>query len=88
MKLNPEILDAIRKAVVYYGNTSQFAKKIGVAHSTVLFWLSGKTANINGTIWEKRVRRVLREFMNSKPSSSETAQNTLQDTRSRFDSGL
>ena len=88
MKLNPEILEAIRKAVDHYGNTSQFAKKIGVAHSTVLFWLSGKTANINGTIWEKRVRRVLREFMNPKPSSAEPAQDTLQDSRSRFDSGL
>ena len=63
MKLNPEILEAIRRAVEYYGNSSQFAKEIGVAHSTVLFWLSGKTANINGTIWEKRVRRVLRKFM-------------------------
>ncbi len=63
MKLNPEILEAIRRAVEHYGNTSQFAKEIGVAHSTVLFWLSGKTSNINGTIWEKRVRRVLRKFM-------------------------
>ena len=50
MKLNAEILDAIHRAVDYYGNTSQFAKEIGVAHSTVLFWLSGKTSNINGTI--------------------------------------
>jgi hypothetical protein len=63
MKLNPDILEAIRKAVDHYGNTSQFAKEIGVAHSTVLFWLNGKTRNINGTIWEKRVRRVLRKFM-------------------------
>ncbi len=63
MKLNPDILEAIRKAVDHYGNTSQFAKEIGVAHSTVLFWLNGKTNNINGTIWDKRVRRVLRKFM-------------------------
>ena len=63
MKLNPEILEAIRNAVEHYGNTSQFAKEIGVAHSTVLFWLSGKTSNINSTIWDKRVRRVLRKFM-------------------------
>ena len=86
MKLNPEILEAIRKAVDYYGNTSQFAKKIGVAHSTVLFWLSGKTANINGTIWEKRVRRVLRDFMNSKSSSQESSWDILQDSRSQFES--
>ena len=88
MKLNPEILEAIRKAVDYYGNTSQFAKKIGVAHSTVLFWLSGKTTNINGTIWEKRVRRVLRDFLNPKNASPEPPHYTLQDSRSPFDSGL
>ena len=90
MKLNPEILEAIRKAVDYYGNTSQFAKKIGVAHSTVLFWLSGKTANINGTIWEKRVRRVLRDFMNPKPSSAsaDPYPNELQDPRSPYNSAL
>ena len=68
MKLNPEILEAIRRAVEHYGNTSQLAKEIGVAHSTVLFWLSGKTTNINGTIWKQRVQRVLRKFM-TEPAS-------------------
>ena len=63
MKLNQEIRTAINRAVEHYGNTSQFAREIGVAHSTVLFWLSGKTSNINGTIWKKRVQRVLRKFM-------------------------
>ena len=82
MKLNPEILEAIRRAVDHYGNTSQFAKEIGVAHSTVLFWLSGKTANINGTIWDKRVRRVLRKFM--PPASSRNG--VLRDPDSSFNS--
>ena len=63
MKLNPDIQEAIRRAVDHYGNTSQFAQKIGVAHSTVLFWLSGKTANISGTIWNSKVRRELSKFM-------------------------
>ena len=80
MKLNPEILTAIRNAVDHYGNTSQFAKEIGVAHSTVLFWLSGKTTNINSTIWEKRVRRVLRKFMPSPAAKP----NTLHDPAGSF----
>ena len=63
MKLNPDILEAVRKAVDFYGNTSQFAKKIGVAHSTVLFWLSGKTTNISGTVWDNRLRKELSRFM-------------------------
>ena len=80
MKLNQEILDAIRLAVEHYGNTSQFAKEIGVTHSTVLFWLSGKTSNINNTIWEKRVRRVLRKFMPGATAKT----SVLQDPGSAF----
>jgi|GEM_PF-1400701 len=63
MKLNENILSAIRKAIDYYGNTSQFAQKVGVSHSTVLFWLSGKTGNISGSIWDKKLRRKLRPFL-------------------------
>ncbi|MBO4647673.1 MAG: hypothetical protein J5806_05905 [Lentisphaeria bacterium] len=63
MKLNGNILDAIRKAIDYYGNTSQFAKKVGISHSTILFWLNGKTTNISGSIWDKKLRRKLRPFM-------------------------
>lgn len=84
MKLNPEILEAIKNAVDHYGNTSQFAKEIGVAHSTVLFWLSGKTANINSTIWEKRVRRVLRKFMPApaaKPNALHDAAGSFNQTQ-------
>ena len=84
MKLNPDILEAIRRAVDHYGNTSQFAKEIGVAHSTVLFWLNGKTTNINGTIWDKRVRRVLRKFMPA-PAKPDTA--AVRDPASSFSSG-
>lgn len=83
MKLNPEILEAIRRAVEHYGNTSQFAKEIGVAHSTVLFWLSGKTNNINGTIWDQRVKRVLRKFMPA-PAGRKTV--ALHDPAASFNS--
>ncbi|MBQ9335713.1 MAG: S24 family peptidase [Lentisphaeria bacterium] len=63
MKLTPEILEALSRAIDHYGNTAQFAKKIGVAHSTVLFWMSGKTRNISGSVWDSKVRRLLRPFM-------------------------
>lgn len=63
MKLNDEILAALKRAIKHYGNTSQFADHIGVAHSTVLFWLSGKTSNISGKIWTGSLRRELRSFM-------------------------
>ncbi len=64
MKLTPEILNALRLAIEHYGNTSQFAKHVGIAHSTVLFWLSGKTSNISGHIWVSKIRRELKNFMN------------------------
>ena len=64
MKLNDEILEALKRAIRHYGNTSQFADHIGVAHRTVLFWLSGKTTNISGKIWTNHLRRELRAFMN------------------------
>ena len=63
MKLNADVLEAMRRAIDHYGNTAQFAKKIGVAHSTVLFWMNGKTRNISGTVWDSKVRRILRQFM-------------------------
>ena len=70
MKLNDDILSAVRKAIDYYGNTSQFAQKVGVSHSTVHFWLSGKTGNISGSIWDKKLRRKLRPFMTDPENSS------------------
>lgn len=76
MKLNPEILEAIRKAVEYYGNTSQFAKEAGITHSTVHFWLSGKTTNISNQVWDKRVRKILRQFM---PESESRFRNALHE---------
>lgn len=63
MKLNDEILSSLRRAIEHYGNTSQFADHIGVAHSTILFWLSGKTTNISSRIWNNCLRRELRPFM-------------------------
>lgn len=63
MKLTPELLNALQRAIEHYGNTSQFAKHLGIAHSTVLFWLNGKTSNISGHIWISKMRRELRPYM-------------------------
>ena len=41
MKVTPEILKALNRAKDYYGNTTQLAKHLGIAHSTILFWFSG-----------------------------------------------
>ena len=82
MKLTPDIKEAIRQAVDHYGNTSQFARKIGVAHSTVLFWLSGKTANISGTIWNSKLRRELSKFMPKTERQTEISR--IRDSHSSY----
>ena len=82
MKLTNNILDAIRKAIDYYGNTSQFAKKVGISHSTILFWITGKTANISDSIWEKKLRRKLRPFMSEPETPPKPI--AVHDPRSRY----
>lgn len=63
MKINDTIITAINKGVNHYGNVSQLAKAMGVAHSTILFWLSGKTTNISGHLWTTKIRPVLAPFL-------------------------
>ncbi|OGV48173.1 MAG: hypothetical protein A2X49_09090 [Lentisphaerae bacterium GWF2_52_8] len=66
MKITDEIKTALREAVEASGNVLQFSKRIGVAHSTILFWLSGKTSNINDGIWRERLRPALFPYMKKK----------------------
>lgn len=63
MRITPEIASAIEKAIERYGNVSHFAKSLGIAHSTVLFWLSGKTASVSGDIWMRKLKPALEPFM-------------------------
>lgn len=64
MKITQEITDALNKAIDHYGNVTQLAKHLGIAHSTILFWLSGKTNNISGQLWASKLRPALRPFLN------------------------
>lgn len=63
MKINEQILKAIERAVEESGNAYQLSLKLGISHSTVLFWLSGKTRNINGDIWFNRLEPILRKHL-------------------------
>lgn len=72
MKITPQILAAVQRAVEHYGNTSQVAKVMGVAHSTVFFWLNGKTTSISGKLWQTRIRPVLAPFLQCEPGTNVT----------------
>ena len=83
MKLNPDILNAMHAAIDHYGNSAQFAKNIGVAHSTVIFWIKGKTHNISGSVWDKKLRKVLAKFM-PKPERPKPSVALLHDSPSSY----
>lgn len=69
MKITPQILTAVQRAVDHYGNTSQVAKAMGVAHSTVFFWLNGKTVSMSGKSWQSKIRPVLLPFLTAESSA-------------------
>lgn len=63
MKITQPILSAVERATVSFGNVSQLAKAMGIAHSTIFFWLKGKTTSMSGQLWQEKVRPVLAAFM-------------------------
>ncbi len=63
MTITPEIKAAILKAIDLHGNVTQFAKHLGIAHSTVLFWLSGKTTIVSGRLWAQKLRPALAPWL-------------------------
>lgn len=73
MKITPQILTAVQHAVEYYGNISQVAKVMGIAHSTVFFWLNGKTESMSGKLWKSRIRPVLAPFLSLEPGVGTSA---------------
>ena len=63
MKITQEILDALSRAADQYGNVSELAKAMGVAHSTIIFWRRGKTRSMTAKLWNTKVKPVLSPFM-------------------------
>ena len=70
MKITQEILEALECAINDSGSIYKFAKELGVSHSTVFFWKTGKTTSINNQVWGSSVRKKLRPYLNSKGASS------------------
>ena len=46
MKITPEILEALQKAVSRFPNRNQFALKVGVPQHTLVRWLEGISKSI------------------------------------------
>ncbi|OGV31747.1 MAG: hypothetical protein A2020_05505 [Lentisphaerae bacterium GWF2_45_14] len=69
MKITEEIKAAISKYAEKCGNVYQLSKKIGVSHSTILFWLDGRTENISGDVWHEKLYPLLRPYLHYRERS-------------------
>ena len=52
MVITESIRKAIQAAVQKSGSVLSFARAIGVSHTTVTYWLNGRTRKINSTVWQ------------------------------------
>ena len=57
------IRSSLSEAVDRAGGVLAFSRRIGVAHSTVLFWLTGKTRRINSDLWRGRVYPEIESYL-------------------------
>lgn len=51
MVITESIQKAIQAAIDKSGSLLSFSRSIGVTHTTVAYWLSGRTRKINSTVW-------------------------------------
>lgn len=65
MKVTPEILAALELAINDSGSIYKLAKELGISHSTIFFWRSGRTVNINHKTWSGGLRKKLRPYLSS-----------------------
>lgn len=62
MVISESIREAIRAAIEKSGSSLSFSRSIGVSHTTVSFWLNGRTRKINATVWQNLLPRI-QEFL-------------------------
>lgn len=52
MVITESIQKALQNAIKKSGSVLSFARAIGVSHTTVTYWLTGRTRKINSTVWQ------------------------------------
>jgi len=52
MVITESIQKAIQAAIRKSGSSLSFSRSIGISHTTVSFWLNGRTRKINATVWQ------------------------------------
>ena len=63
MVITESIQNAIQAAIKKSGSVLSFARTIGVSHTTVTYWLTGRTRKINSTVWQNLLP-LIGEYLN------------------------
>ncbi len=62
MVITESIQKAIQSAIDKCGSLLSFSRSVGVSHTTVSYWLNGRTRKINSTVWDN-LHPLIREFL-------------------------
>ena len=69
MVITESIQQAIQAAIRKSGSSLSFSRSIGVSHTTVSYWLNGRTRKINSTVWQNLLPQIS-EFLSPAESAS------------------
>lgn len=69
MVITESIQKAIQSAIDKCGSLLSFSRSVGVSHTTVAFWLSGRTRKINSTVWDN-LHPLIREYLETESAES------------------
>jgi hypothetical protein len=64
MLITESIQKAIQAAIRKSGSSLSFSRSIGVSHTTVSYWLNGRTRKINSTVWQNLLP-LIQEHLNA-----------------------
>ena len=62
MVITESIQKAIQAAILKSGSSLSFSRLIGVSHTTVSYWLNGRTRKINSTVWQNLLP-LIKEYL-------------------------
>ncbi len=60
--ITESIQKAIESAIAKCGSLLSFSRSVGVSHTTVSYWLNGRTRKINATVWDN-LHPLIREYL-------------------------
>ncbi len=69
MVITESIQNAIQSAIRKSGSSLSFSRSVGVSHTTVSYWLTGRTRKINSTVW-RNLLPLIAEYLDPAESMS------------------